>query len=108
MADLGNIGDQQSPSEILRGGVIRGTVRDATGALAERMVRLLSRPTEPDTPLVERDRTLSSPTTGVFSFPVVDSSFVNEAPRFGEFMVLAFDDAAGTQFNALVYDRVLP
>lgn len=71
---------------------ISGLVRDDSGSFVIRTVRLYRR----DTGALVAE-TSSNGTTGVFTF---------SNPEDREYYVVALDDVSGTQYNALIYDKV--
>jgi len=73
---------------------ISGTVKDETSSNVARTVVAFPRLT----PTKLAQSTISDSGTGAFSFTVVDT----------EHVVLALDNDAGTQYNAIVKDRVAP
>lgn len=85
------------PSSAFTLPTITGVVSDDTGANAARTVRLYKRS---DGSLVAS--TTSNGTTGVYTFntglPVIPT----------EHYVVCLDDASGTQYNALILDKVVP
>lgn len=73
---------------------ISGIVKDDTGANTSRTVRLYRR--DNGTLMAE---TVSDGTSGAFVF---------SNPNIIEHYVVVLDDAAGTQYNALIRDRIIP
>jgi hypothetical protein len=70
---------------------ISGTVYDDTGAVASRTIRLYRR----DTGALVAETTS---TGGTFTF---------QNPDDREYYLVALDDSSGTQYNALIYDKVV-
>ena len=97
MADLGAIGKSRSPNIALFGGTVRGIVKDAAGAFAKRLVRAYHRETG-----AYSGAAFSNATTGAYSINT------NLQYVLTEHIVVEFDDAAGDQYNARVFDRVTP
>lgn len=73
---------------------LSGLVTDDAGSAASRTVRAYRRDTGA---LI--DSAVSSP---------VDGAFVIQSPYAGAHYVIALDDDAGDQYNALIFDRVTP
>lgn len=96
MADLGAIGDWVGATYIFPAHTISGTVRDDTGAGVRRQIRVYLRSTGA---LVAEG---FSRADGTYEIPV---SFPLEGQPH---MVVFLDDDAGTQYNALVLDRLTP
>ena len=97
MADLGNIGRLMDDVLILYGGVISGTVLDASSQPCTRIVRGIRRKTG-----VASGSAISKPSDG--SYTLYTSLLFGKEPH----TVIEFDDAAGDSYNARVFDNVIP
>ena len=97
MADLGNIGRLMGDVLILHGGVISGTVLDASSNPCVRVIRAIHRKTG-----VASGSALSNASAGAYSL------YTNIAFGKDPHTVIEFDDAAGDSYNARVFDNVIP
>ena len=96
MADLGAIGTLSTLDSFpAYAGVIAGTVLDANGAPACRLVRAHRR----DSGAVSNED-FSDPVTGAYAI------FLNYQANSVPHYVVEFDDAAGVDYNARIFDRV--
>ena len=97
MANLGNIGRLMDDVLILHGGVISGTVLDASSQPCSRIVRASHRKTGASSGVA-----LSKPSDG--SYTIYTNIQFGKEPH----TVIEFDDAAGDSYNARVFDNVIP
>lgn len=99
MADLGSIGILEDDGEVFVAKFVSGTVMDDAGSPAQRRVIAVTNAGwyTGKTELVNHG--YSDPTTGAFTLGCGFNSSV---------AVIAFDDDAGTSYNALVFDKVVP
>lgn len=97
MADLGNIGRLMNDVLILYGGVISGTVLDASSQPCSRIVRASHRKTG-----ASSGAAISKPSDGTYTI-YTNIQFGKEPHT-----VIEFDDAAGDSYNARVFDNVIP
>jgi len=105
MADLGQIGFAPCDMRTRAGDTIEGTVLDDNGQACQRDVYLMSRPGDYTQDIVQEAKTTSNASTGKYTFPVPGS----DMPGYIQYrMVVVLDDATGTQYNALILDKISP
>ncbi len=97
MADLGSVGKAVGSMRRLHCGEVSGIVHDASDNPVARTVRAFTRDTG-----ALLGGAVSSTTDGTYHL------YCNVMLGRRECTVIEYDDAAGTQYNARVYDRVTP
>lgn len=97
MADLGAIGKLIGSMDLLFSGEVSGIVHNAGDNPVARTVRAFAR----DTGAVI-GATVSSPVDGSYHI------YTNVQTGRRECTVVEYDDASGEQYNARIYDRVIP
>jgi len=97
MADLGAIGACRAQPITLFGGRISGIVKDDSATPCRRVVRAYDRTTG-----IQSGGAISDATTGLYS---IDTSIYFP---LAEHFVVELDDDINQQYNARVFDRVIP
>jgi hypothetical protein len=99
MADLGAIGDLSNTATYSSGYTISGTVKDDTNTACRRVLCCMKRFSEVTGVVTQEFIRVSNAETGYYAFSLPDTALR---------MIIALDDTEGTNYNALILDKITP